>query len=1055
MKKIPILTTICAFISIGLASCGGNKPTTYTVSFKNYDGTLLSESSVKKGETATYNGPAPTRAETDYYTYTFTGWDQPLTNIVANCSRIAQYSENRKTTPTYTVSFKNYDGTLLSQSSVLKGETAIYNGPAPTKPETEDYVYTFVGWDQPLTNILSDCNRVAQYSETAKPKTKYYTVTFKNYDGTVLSETTVEEGKDATYKGLTPSRASTNEFSFTFTGWDLPLTNITSNCVRVAQYSQEYIEYTVRFYNYNNELLDTATVHYGEDAIYHGVEPTKPSSATHYYTFKGWDKEITNITKNLDVKATYNEYGVISDVIVNPNNGKDGTQIEVRYGENYNLGTPTFPGFTFLGWYIDDTTSVETSGVWQYYDVTSVYAKWKSVYFAFEETANDTLKVSLTDEGKAAKEIIIPASFNGKAITALADNFSKQNTNIEKVNIAGSISVIPSNSFSSCSKLKEVTFNEGLTTIGAYAFNNCALEKVMFPSTCTNIGDQSFDKNSNLYQIYIPKSVSTVGSWAFDAINSKAYICLEHETDSRPSGFASNWSTSAYYTFVTKLVEGEDFTYLIRSKYGDENVVALRLNESTAKLQNYTFPDEIEGISDIRVGRYLWNGNLYIRNVNFNHITRIGTYSFANCSNLVSVTFDNTLTIISDHAFQSCKALTRIEIPESVTEIQGYAFDNCSGLTYIYLPKEVATIGSYAFDACNNSTIYTNAHTASTKWETNWKGSQPIYYDFEELKEMDDFTYVIQSYLGEYYVTITGLTSSALLKKNIVIPDIIDGISDIRLISKLFINHTELVNIDLGESIKSVPSSCFQNLKKLETVTLHEGVTTIGTSAFNGCNKLSSINMPSTLTTINSQAFDYCFALREVVIPMGVTTIGTYAFDDSNKMALLMEQSNVQSGWASTWFGQSNANKQFVYDYVSRGEIDGLRYAKTSNGVTESIFILGFVDESTTVTSVVIPNEIEGINDIKIAKYAFADQKNIKTIDLGESVTFIGSYAFKNATSLISVIIPNSCLTINEYAFQGCSTQCIIHCEAVSIPSGWNSNWNSSNCQVDWGYIRN
>ena len=423
------------------------------------------------------------------------------------------------------------------------------------------------------------------------------------------------------------------------------------------------------------------------------------------------------------------------------------------------------------------------------------------------------------------------------------------------------------------------------------------------------------------------------------------------------------------------------------------------------------------------------------------------------CSNLSNITFSNSLTIIGSHAFRYCTSLTRLEIPSSVTEIQSYAFDGCSNLTYIYLPSSVTTIGSYAFDDCPKSTIYTNAHSSSSGWGGHWKGSQPIYYDFVSLDATDDFKYVTQTYMGEQYVTITGLTATGLNKKNLVIPDQIEGINDIRLPADLFNGSSELVSIDLGAGVTKIPTNCFANCSKLETVVLHNGVTSIGQSAFSKCSKLKSINMPSGLTTIGRQAFDYCTSLREIVIPISVTTIEAYAFDEMGKIAILIEASVNQPNWKQYWSGSSSTNKQFIYDYVSSGVEGSYRYAKTSNGVTDAIYILGLVEGSTDV-NLVVPNQIEGVSNIKIANYAFDGNTIIKTIDLGTSVTYIGSYAFRGDSSLRQVIIPLNCTVIKAYAFQNCSTECVLNCEVSEKPEGWETNWNISNCQVVYGYTR-
>ena len=1026
---------------------------TYTVTFKNYDGTVLCEDIVEPGGTATYSlQNDPTRPETSEATYTFNGWDQPLTNITSDSIRVAQYTENLKPAK-YTVSFRNYDGTVLHEVYVTTGGTATYEWPNPTREEDEDYTYSFKGWDQPLTNITEDCIRVATYNETAKPKTTYYTVTFKNYDGSYLTEAVVAKGETAVY-GLqdNPSRPSTSEFIYTFKGWNQPLTNIQSDCTRYAQYNAEYVEYTVQFYSYDNQWLYTASVHYQEPASYYGPEPTKPATSTHYYTFEGWDKNLSCITKSITTKPVFAEHGVEKEVVIYPNNGDESEELKVTYGQEYSFATPTYPGFTFAGWFINDTQSIPSSGTWTYTDVTSVTAKWETGYFNFADNGDNTVTVSLTELGKKASEIIIPSEFEGKPVTTLGTNFATNNTNITKVTIPGTIKDIPSESFSYCSSLEEVNFNEGLLTIGQDAFERCSkLKKVAFPKTLTTIDRYAFYYATSLYQIFIPKSVTTINQYAFSYIGSKPYACIEAQE--LPSGWSSDWASSVtYYLGSIKIVDTDEYTYVYRSLYGDKTASILRLTEATSELLDFTVPTQIEDATDIRVAPYLFQSNKYIRNVDLTGVTRIGSSAFESCSNLQTVTFSESLTLIGSNAFQYCSSLKEVDLPNGLTEIGSSAFYSCSALTYIYIPASVVTIGNYAFYSCNSSTIYTGAHTAGSGWSETYKGSQMTYVDFVSLSETEDFTYVKQSYLGDERITLTGVKDSAKLKKNIVIPNEIEGISDIRIGTKIFYQLTNLVSIDLGP-VKSIPSNCFQYCSNLETVILHEGLTTINSYAFSNCPKLSSINIPSTLTTIGRFAFDYCSSLGEIYIPISVTSIGSYAFADTGSLSILMESSIKQSGWEDNWYGSYQTNRQFIYDYVSSGTIGDFRYAKTSNGVTDNIYILGLTKESTNL-NLVVPDQIEGITNIKIAAYAFNTNSNIKTVDLGNSVISVLTYAFGSCTSLAQVIIPASCSVIKVDAFYQCKTTCVLNCVAESQPSGWETNWNRSGCQVVWGYTR-
>ncbi len=79
----------------------------------------------------------------------------------------------------YTVTWKNYDGSLLKEESVEENTAPSYTD-TPTKPNNGNYVYTFTGWSPSLTEVVGDATYIAQYSETyvdgdTVDKVTYYT----------------------------------------------------------------------------------------------------------------------------------------------------------------------------------------------------------------------------------------------------------------------------------------------------------------------------------------------------------------------------------------------------------------------------------------------------------------------------------------------------------------------------------------------------------------------------------------------------------------------------------------------------------------------------------------------------------------------------------------------------------------------------------------------------------------------------------------------------------------------------------------------------------------
>ena len=69
----------------------------------------------------------------------------------------------------YTVTFKNYDGTILSTQKVLSGEVPVYEGSTPVRESDGEYNYTFNGWLPELGPVTGNVEYVAQYTATEIP----------------------------------------------------------------------------------------------------------------------------------------------------------------------------------------------------------------------------------------------------------------------------------------------------------------------------------------------------------------------------------------------------------------------------------------------------------------------------------------------------------------------------------------------------------------------------------------------------------------------------------------------------------------------------------------------------------------------------------------------------------------------------------------------------------------------------------------------------------------------------------------------------------------------
>lgn len=241
----------------------------YTVTFTDWDGTVLKEETVEEGSSATAPS-SPTRTG-----YTFVGWDKDYSNITSATTITATYTIN-----IYTVTFVDYDGT------VLKTETVEYGGSA-TSPTPTRIGYTFTGWDKDYSNIVSNTTITAVYTINV------YTVTFADYNGVILKTEKVE------YLGSATAPSNPTRTGYTFAKWDKDFSSITSNITVTAIYTIN--TYTVTFVDWDETVLKEEVVEYLRSA----TAPSNPYRDG--YIFIGWDKNYSNITSNLRITAQYKE----------------------------------------------------------------------------------------------------------------------------------------------------------------------------------------------------------------------------------------------------------------------------------------------------------------------------------------------------------------------------------------------------------------------------------------------------------------------------------------------------------------------------------------------------------------------------------------------------------------------------------------------------------------------------------------------------------------------------------------------------------------------------
>lgn len=172
-----------------------------------------------------------------------------------------------------TVLYYNYDGTFLDFELVESGSSATREVTA-TREQSNTTIYTFDGWaatadgekdDTILTNITADKIVYAHYAESIR----YYRVRFYNNRNLVDTQYVTYGGYaryldgDATPTWMGEGYAE----DYTFTGWDMDLSNITQNVDTNAMFEYRPVYTRKYLQNTMTEINDPSIADESADAI--------------------------------------------------------------------------------------------------------------------------------------------------------------------------------------------------------------------------------------------------------------------------------------------------------------------------------------------------------------------------------------------------------------------------------------------------------------------------------------------------------------------------------------------------------------------------------------------------------------------------------------------------------------------------------------------------------------------------------------------------------------------------------------------------------------------
>ncbi len=303
----------------------------YTINFVNDDGSVLDSGKLPYGQTPSYTKNTPEKEPTAEYTYTFKGWDKEIGAVTGDATYVAQYDAVKNS---YKVSFVDLNNNVLYEGNFEYGTTPVYEGETPTLEGNVQYRYVFSGWDKEIAPVTGDVT----YRVTFEQETKEYLVTFKDEDGNVLESKNVPYGAVPEFTAQLPALPE-NTAQYTYSGaWDKELSPVTGDAEYVYVVSPTVNEYTVIFKNEDGTVWQEQKYAYGQIPAF-AQTPVQEPTAQYSYIFKGWDKEIAEVTGDAVYVAIYEAKVNVYTIKFVDENGVELQTSTLEYG-----ATPKFTG---------------------------------------------------------------------------------------------------------------------------------------------------------------------------------------------------------------------------------------------------------------------------------------------------------------------------------------------------------------------------------------------------------------------------------------------------------------------------------------------------------------------------------------------------------------------------------------------------------------------------------------------------------------------------------------------------------------------------------------
>ena len=534
--------------------------------------------------------------------------------------------------------------------------------------------------------------------------------------------------------------------------------------------------------------------------------------------------------------------------------------------------------------------------------------------------------------------------------------------------------------------IESVRIDEGVTSIGGWAFTNCVLTSVMIPDSVTSIACGAFSECRSLASVTIPDSVTSIGGYAFRGCTGLTSVTIPDSMTSIGGGAFSGCSG----------------------------------------LTSVTIPSSVTSI-----GGGAFSGCTSLTSVAIpSSVTEIGGSAFSGCTGLTSVTIPDSVTSIDGYAFSGCDSLTDVYYAGTAADWAKISIsEGNEDLTSAALRCAPASLSAPSVTGGNDSQgrpmLKWNAVSGAAKYEVY--RARSLNGDYIKYSTVTGTSYTNISYIengNTYYYKVRALKSdgtagawssivSVTYKQTLPAPTVTGGNDSqgrptlkwnaVTGAAKYEVYRARSLN---GDYIKysTVTGTSYTNTSYIED----------GNTYYYKVRALKSDGTAGAWSSVVSVTYRKPAA----------ATVASGKCGDSASWKLDAEGTLTISGTGRMYDYEWPADRGGTTPpWLANKYRDSIRTLRVEQGITY-IGRCAF-DSCSNLSDVTLPTSLR-----IIGPWAFNDCTALRSIQLPEGLTTIKEDAFK-AAGLVSITFPSTLRELRNCAFMNCEKL-----QSLRLPEG-------------------